>query len=298
MLSAIIPIANYENNASNLKKIINLCSDVAIELLFVLDIDSHSYSKQLEQILKVSKIKNYKILLSNAGNPGGTRNIGLNNLTSAWVTFWDCDDMPNPKEFQILADETQLKGKLIGVGSYMVTSFSHIELLEENILQPNFDQSMKQIALNPGIWRFIFNKEILKDIEFANLRMAEDQVFLAKILSQSPEINISDKVIYNYCVGNSSQLTYNSNSIADLVYSVELTMGILLQCKSKYKSVLNVFLARQIISALRHGNTKTKIQIISFTLKSIFSKKIFELIVGFLNFFYYSFEIKKKRLEV
>ena len=60
MLSAIIPIANYENNASNLKKIINLCSDVAIELLFVLDIDSHSYSKQLEQILKVSKIKNYK----------------------------------------------------------------------------------------------------------------------------------------------------------------------------------------------------------------------------------------------
>lgn len=180
----------------------------------------------------------------------------------------------------------------------MVTSFSHIELFEENILQPNFDQSMKQIALNPGIWRFIFNKEILKDIEFANLRMAEDQVFLAKILSQSPEIYISDKVIYNYCVGNSSQLTYNSNSIADLVYSVELTMGILLQCKSKYKSVLNVFLARQIISALRHGNTKTKIQIISFTLNSIFSKKIFELIVGFLNFFYYSFEIKKERLEV
>jgi len=297
-LSAIIPIANYEINLNNLEKIINLCSNISIELIFVLDIGSHSYSKHLERILKDSKINNHKILFSNAGNPGGTRNIGLNNSTSAWVTFWDCDDMPNPKEFQILTDETQLKGKLIGVGSYMVTSFSNLEVIEKNILKLDFDQSIKQIALNPGIWRFIFNKKILKNIEFPNLCMAEDQVFLAKILSQSPEINISDKVVYNYRVGNSSQLTYNSNSIADLVYSVELTMKILLQCKSKYKSSLNVFLARQIASALRHGNTNTKIQIIFFILKSIFSKRIFKLILGFSNLFFYSFEIKKRRLEI
>ena len=75
---------------------------------------------------------------------------------------------------------------------------------------------LHSIAFNPGLWRFAFKTELAKIAKFPELNMAEDQLYLAKVLQSSKKISISSEIVYEYWIYPSGQLTKNRNALHTL----------------------------------------------------------------------------------
>ncbi len=76
--------------------------------------------------------------------------------------------------------------------------------------------------MEPGIWRMAFKTKIIKEIEFESIRMAEDQIFLLDLDLANRQVFFSTHVLYSYTVGNSNQLTSNSEAKQELDRAIKL----------------------------------------------------------------------------
>ena len=181
-----------------------------IEVILVEDcLEKHEQDEKIWRILPEDqlpfKLSIYKVSYS---NPGDSRNHGFKKSTGKWIAFWDFDDVPNLK---ILLKELSINENtefdLLIFGFARIDSKSLKTLRTTNPEQ----QSLAEIALNPGIWRMLFAREKIMNLEFPSLSMAEDQVFLSKIDWDNISIMKSNKIVYNYYVNQSNQLTSSPN---------------------------------------------------------------------------------------
>jgi hypothetical protein len=76
--------------------------------------------------------------------------------------------------------------------------------------------SEMQIARDPGIWRFAFDKNLIHDIKFEKFRMGEDQSFLAEALLRCKSLHVSENYVYQYLVGSGLQLTHQQNAVKEV----------------------------------------------------------------------------------
>jgi hypothetical protein len=70
-----------------------------------------------------------------------------------------------------------------------------------------------QVPKNLGLWRMIFRREFLSEIEFPELQMAEDQVFFGKVLTNSPKIQFVKNALYTYVQGHQGQITRSREAL-------------------------------------------------------------------------------------
>jgi glycosyltransferase involved in cell wall biosynthesis len=120
-----------------------------IEVVLVRDCMSESTKLKFEEIMQpITKQKGVVVLDVSARSPGLARNFGIDVSGGKWITFWDCDDFPNPasvmSETLSASDETQ-----IIVGQYKINAEQKIT---NNVLD---------IAFNPGNWRFVYRRDFI-----------------------------------------------------------------------------------------------------------------------------------------
>ena len=61
--------------------------------------------------------------------------------------------------------------------------------------------------INPGLWRWVFAREIVRDVKFHSIKRGEDQLFLAETRAFDYPITFCEDIVYTYFIGEENQLS-------------------------------------------------------------------------------------------
>jgi glycosyltransferase involved in cell wall biosynthesis len=205
-LSVIVPVTKMHGRLDNFKKMVEDISHHSIQLIVVHDIGDNKTGQELQMILENNT--NTKLIEGNYGSAGDARNAGLELADADWIGFWDSDDKPEVKQCLDLLAKIKKEQNLVGYGNFskISTTSNKLQKSNDSLNTEGAINSMK-LFKNPGIWRWIFASEVLKNTRFPNLKLGEDVCFLFSTLQKVEKITTSNQVIYKYYVGDPLQST-------------------------------------------------------------------------------------------
>ena len=205
-LSIIVPVTKMHGRLHNFKKMVEDTSNFSIQLIVVHDIDDDKTGRELQIIL--NNKTNIKLIEGKYGSAGDARNAGLELVDSEWVGFWDSDDKPEVKQYLDLVAKVKEEQNLVGYGNFLKIS-AIPNKLQKSKNSFNIEGATNSLKLhkNPGIWRWIFASEVLKNTKFSNLKLGEDVCFLFSILQKVDKVTTSSQVVYKYFVDDPLQST-------------------------------------------------------------------------------------------
>jgi glycosyltransferase involved in cell wall biosynthesis len=281
-LSAVIPIANYELHKANIESILTSAASHDVEMILVLDSEP---KKAYEDLVRLTKNldNRHEVLTVSSGNPGSARNYGKRQATRDWVTFWDCDDHPIIDSILESIEEAEVINADICIGGYLVGDASTSSIKRVNLKKKNFET---QIGINPGLWRMSFKRALITDVDFPELSMAEDQVFIQRVLNRNPKISYFYGDTYIYRVGIANQLTANPEKRLDLKRAHELSSREY-NPRIKSRKITSTMLVRQELSILKYLNysMKGRIKLIFSLIKKTFDvyRTLFFILESYLS---------------
>ena len=189
LISAIVPIAGFPNGTQQIESWTSALELRDFEVILVVDSEELKTKAQVKILAdRLRKITKVSVLESHCRNPGGSRNLGLSIASGSWITFWDCDDIPNPSRFVEMVIEAETCGKDIAIGEFTIQNGVRHRLKPHKSTDPS--NIFESVAVNPGLWRFAIKSDIAKLLRFPDLRMAEDQVYLYELFQESQNISI------------------------------------------------------------------------------------------------------------
>lgn len=209
------------------------CNQLGIRTIFV--IDSHKkLTLDDDEAVKILKENHYslsRVIEGIYGNPGSARNAALNLIQTPWITFWDADDVPCPEKY--LESIQQFPSANVIVGGYELTDGRNSKTI--------YSQSLMDVALNPGIWRIIFNASLFRGKQFPPLSMGEDQLLLIDLDLCSLQIEFANDRFYQYQTNVDGQLTKSETALKDLSKSLALSRDMIKSSSGDmYKSIVAV----------------------------------------------------------
>ena len=267
LLSVVVPISRMAGRLDKLNSWVAEIDDNQIEVILVHDKQDERTGDELAKLL-LKLYQKPKILECAVGNPGEARNLGLQDAIGEWVVFWDCDDLPNVAAALTCLKEKARKADLI-IGEFTwVSELSRERKDSERLTSQNID-SLISVGLNPGIWRMIFKRSLIGSTVFSPFRMAEDQVFIADVLSKNPKIEFTNVKLYNYYYGDPSHLVSNKIAQLDLLKSFEACISIYKRDLPHRNDFLITVMIKQFITSQKYLPLKYKLLTISSLAKLI-----------------------------
>lgn len=251
-LSIVIPTTNYASNRSNIVELLLSAENIGAEVILVLDsCEPHDF----DDACRLTQFKGswLKVVQTDSRNPGGARNVGLAKCSSPWIVFWDSDDQPDSQALIEMILEADDESKDIAIGRY-----AEIKAIKMNGNRFKVTRSAKlnkrnwqlEVGLSPGIWRFAFRYDSIKNLAFPNLRMGEDQVFLQRVLHENPSVYLGKKIVYNYRTGNLRQLTGDKSNLVDLVLATDLALNELELVNSRFKRITKILIIKMCLTLI------------------------------------------------
>lgn len=265
--SVICPVRNMRGRLQFLKKwVTEISVDPQIETIIVHDFSNEDDRAELQ--LVCSDRQNVKLIEGQFGNPGSARNAGLSISRGKRVVFWDCDDEPNVTRFLGLLKSEEAKNSDVSIARFNIFDEITKSISEDSAWSENFVQNYETFALNPGIWRMIFKRELLANIRFDPLKMAEDQLFICQAMLDAKIVTFSDDQIYTYFIGSTRHLTKNKNALQDLLPAMKRTKSLFRKNMAiEMKLLLNLMSARQFISGFKYGSTRTRFGLLACSIE-------------------------------
>ncbi len=257
-LTAIIPVAKMAGKLFNLELLLRRCHSLGIEVVIVHDEQDLDTGVDLERIVKSVNSDLVSVITKTVYSPGKARNLGISRATGDWICFWDSDDNPVPENFLSMLRQAESQTTEIAVGKFRRTNGDKVEL---------YGNSETDVGRMPGIWRFAFKRESIQSLTFPEYRMGEDQVFLAKIDMPDGIVFRYEEIVYEYVCGNIGQLTTNKKAILELEYAINDLLALISDSHMKHKIHL-MFLSRQILTVLKHGDPILKLKLVKILFKA------------------------------
>jgi hypothetical protein len=255
-LSVIIPIGSVNFNISNLELTLENMSCSLLDFLLIYDGTNSNEIIAVQKIKENHKDLNISVFCGKYGGPGMARNKGLQESKTELISFWDCDDLPEVEEFLQMKDKLLLEKVDCVLGDF---TYVNVRELSKRRIKLKNDVLLIGIGLEPGLWRFVFTRSSIADLEFGEYRMGEDQVFLARYLTQSRSMSVHKRNVYNYFVGFEKQLTGSKKNISEIIFAIKDTYGFLISSKDSNPIFLETLICRQIITGITKGNLTTKV---------------------------------------
>ena len=269
VVSIVCPVRNMSGRLQILDKWIGaLTQDPQTEVVIVHDFSDDSTGEELKLICE--KYDSAILVQGKFGNPGSARNAGLEICTGNWISFWDCDDEPNVNEFLLLIDKIEKVKPDISFGRFEVFNENSNLVIESPTWSSTIDKNLEIVAQNPGIWRVVFSRDLLKDMAFEPLRMAEDQIYIAEAIVKASKVTFFDNLIYKYFTGSNYHLTKNKLALQDLLPAFNQTSKMFSGGNFDADPFLQLMAARQLISGLKFGTLGTRIGLIKSVIRSGF----------------------------
>jgi glycosyltransferase involved in cell wall biosynthesis len=262
LLTVVVPVGKMENRLGDLFEWIESSRDFPIKIILVHDQSGDLTGEQLRNFLSKRMYPRVKLMSGSFGNPGQTRNAGMTEVNSEWVTFWDSDDLPRVENFLEMVSSADSENADCAVGCFETSVSSMRSQVKKFELQRSGQAIYDSIAMNPGIWRWAFKVGIVNGAEFLPFRMGEDVCFLAGIKIADQKTYFSSEVVYTYFLGNEGQLTGSKENLKDLNFSIKYLVDQFPQSSASMRRFLSILLCRQAITVLLRANRTSKVQLI------------------------------------
>lgn len=219
-LSVVVPIGPGSERISNVETWLKDALAEDIEVILVHDSNIREEQQQFKILAESHKHQRLRTTQVSYGNPGETRNSGIQFATGTWIAFWDSDDLPLVVKFLEMIKIADQKDFLYSVGGFQV---HNSESGEKSYYSPPNDHSSlaTEIAVTPGIWRFAFRSATVKGIRFNSFPMGEDQDFLIEAIGDLSKLFLYSSYVYEYRQSVNGQLTSDRTSQRKLSHSLE-----------------------------------------------------------------------------
>jgi len=252
-LTVVVPVTLMSGRLFSLEEWLHLAVKLPIQVLIIHDMRDVATSEQLAVLVNELNSRNIELVEGLYGNPGSARNQGIIRARGEWIAFWDSDDSPCVESVML-----EIESALIEI-DVIVGAFTVFDVGKGVISETYRASNLRDIAMNPGVWRMIFRTASIEKFRFPALTMAEDQVFLSKICFAEMQIWYTSRKLYKYYVGNSAQLTNSKDALADLPRAI-LETGIRNQSVGLNQVKFDMLLiARQLLTSLAKARTAVKI---------------------------------------
>jgi glycosyltransferase involved in cell wall biosynthesis len=273
-LTIVIPVGGMNPGVKTLKSWFT--GDMIEKMFFVFVLDSLNpfQSEAFKEIINHQQGKNIKILEVSCKNPGEARNSGLQEVQTTWVSFCDSDDQPNLQNMsEVLNTKTANYYDVIR-GRYGVYRGNTGAIPRKFEVDGDVSNHWDLISFGPGIWRYIFKTELVRDTKFPELSLGEDQIFLMRTFWSAPKIKQSELNFYTYFLGSPDALTSNARNLRQLVQVFNLGRFGISDAKTEtQKNLALVVMARALITSRLDPEILFRIMFEFFT-KVSFSNQI------------------------
>jgi len=214
------------------------------------------------------------------GSPGAARNSALSLIDSEWVAFWDCDDCPLLNDIFNAINSSDSSVEIL-VGGFITRNISGSIISKKHSMNP----SAKSVSINPGVWRMVFKSELVSNLRFEELMLAEDQLYLSKMNFVTKKVKYIPNAFYEYYIGGANQLTKNPLFLKDLIVASGKILDELSNDLSSEQIVFNLTLVlRQQTTLLKKGDHRLKLRSIYLITKFFANSDFSTLKLGFLAF--------------
>jgi Glycosyl transferase family 2 len=238
LLDVVIPVKMPSEHLDIMRSHLNEIPE-NFRVIYVLD-----FGREISKMPRRQQIEaaNEVFIEGNFGSPGLARNAGAKICDSRFIGFWDVDDHPEISRIPEFLRQMEMSTADIGIGNWVRND------------DANKPKGVTPLAVGkyPGIWRFIFNLEYIKDIQFSSLYWGEDQAFLATVLSKNPKIYVSQEIIYTYAFATPGALTQNRKLVGDLPNSILTCLSVVNRSMGANRFCILVMIARQSITLLKN----------------------------------------------
>lgn len=246
------------------------CKSLPIEIIVVCDDHKDGTKDKLASLIG-DEFPEIKLMIGEFNSPGLARNVGLSEATSPWIVFWDADDSPKPHaSLQAIAEIQNSTTNLICT-QYSIYDASTKNEIYSSELRTSEVKNLQAVGTQPGLWRFIFSRDLLSNLKFTPSKMGEDQEFLAQVFNRNPHVVFEDLHSYNYLVSRKGQLTEDKSNISYLIDTIEKIKGLNSKTPAKFKECVRLMLIQMILALLLSKNRKFKIIGFQYALRNLFS---------------------------
>ena len=267
LLSVVVPISDMAERLDRMKQWIREIDFNYCEVVLVHDVRDNKTTEELDAFQQEIKHQNLKLISGKWGNPGGPRNNGISVSTGDWIAFWDSDDTPCIENVVIA-----LKSK--NPVDVHVGAFETIDSSSGLVTATMNSQTVEDLYINPGIWRFVFKKSILEQLRFPELSMGEDQVFLMRLKLKGSQIAFHREVFYKYFTGNSGQLTSQRRAIKDLTLTISATANFYQTSTLIEKKLVGLMLVKQFGTLLKRKSLPEIAKTLPLILRSFLTNPV------------------------
>jgi len=256
-ITAIVPVASYFSDFDSMKKWIGLATTIGLEIILVRDFFSQSEKLRFDDVLRI-EIRNDHVQVIDVAfhSPGLSRNSGMKHAFTPWVTFWDCDDTPEPAN---IVEEVNTMPQSV---DFLVGQFSVNGTLTST-------RTVYDIAFNPGNWRIVYRRSKIADLSYAKASWGEDQLFVIESRLFNSNLIISPKKFYDYQVGHPSQITANKKNANSLFEVLKRAVCIALKERAQGQDTVPhlMMLIRMSITLLNQSVLQRKGTLVLFVTK-------------------------------
>jgi glycosyltransferase involved in cell wall biosynthesis len=257
VLSVIIPITKMSGKLSKLQKTFEECIDNEVEFVIVHDEQDMKTQIELEELISLFPNHRIKLFRDVFNSPGLARNYGISKSSGSWFSFSDSDDIPHTSNLIEIVLNAEKANANVGIGNLLIVSKNQESLVESRYLKRLNRNSLASLIQNPGFTRFVFRAKEFNAIEFPKIKMAEDQVYLARSNFLDHKIYLSDLLLYTYYANVPDQATKNPSSLRELSASLPLIYGLKNTSSSKTNQFLVMLVLKISLTCLfRHIDTR------------------------------------------
>lgn len=206
LVSIIIPVYNSEQYLDKCIESVKSQTYKNIEILLIDDGSKDNSGKMCDDYAKEDT--RVRVFHKKNGGQGSARNLGMEKANGEYLSFVDSDDTIDVNYIKYLMDCLKLNNCCVALCN--VTT-------EQKLRYENFDNFFNDLlsdTLGGQLWRFVFAKNLWKDIRIPESRYAEDAMVIYKVLCNVKKIGVVDKELYKY---NTSNADSSSNKPKNLL---------------------------------------------------------------------------------
>ena len=169
ILTAVIPVTRMASRLENLENTLLQCRDNRVKVVLVHDVQDGQTGPELQNLvhkITISHSPFITLIERYCGSAGLARNLGRNFVNTEWIAFWDSDDIASVREFLQMVIEAKEHNDQLAIGGYRVLdSSSKLPISIGGYIEKKANREA-EIFLNPGLWRWAFQNELINSIKF------------------------------------------------------------------------------------------------------------------------------------